>query len=117
MKVSVTPCTREGITTLGRGATVCFVRTKCRIYIQHVLGIWFRWSVFSLLRMNISDDSDTVLNCKAKREEVQKILVFFLEPRVICPFSDNPETECCKTFDSSECTCVLTVAIKRASAT
>jgi len=87
-KVSVTPRRREGIATLGRGTTVCLVRTKCDIYIQHVLGIWFRWSVFCPLRMNNAGDSDIVLNCKAKREEVQKILVFFLEPRVSCPFSD-----------------------------
>ena len=72
-KVSVMPCTREGIATLGRGTTVCFVRTKCGIYIQYVLAIWFRWSVCSQLRTNISDDSGIVLNCKAKREEEQKL--------------------------------------------
>lgn len=85
----------------------------------------------SQLRMDFSNDSDIVLRCKAKREEVQKIRqVFqctntsngiFLEPRVSCLsllFSLlNAETGCCNTFDGSECTRVLTVAIERASVT
>ena len=114
------PCTREGIATLGRGTTVCFVRTKCSIYIQYVMGMWFRWSMCSQLRLNISNYSDIVLNSKAKREEVHKIRQvypptntntgIFLQPHVSCLFfiffKLNPETECCNTFDSSECTCV-----------
>ena len=125
-KVSVTPCTCEGIATLGRDTTVCFVRAKCSIYIQYVLGIWFRWSMCSQLRMNNSDNSDTVRNCKAKRQEVQNISSPFYKhqywyfPWTTCQLSAfwlNPETGCCNTFDSSQCTCALSVAGERASVT